>query len=88
MATKAYFYNIPDDIILHIFNFLDKPWKKNLAPFDSFAVVGPRYSGWKIKEKTLIKCSLLNQRFYWLVNRPQNWNFVSYYSKKMYTLNL
>ncbi len=78
------FNSLPDDVIKIVLNYLEKPHKKKLSPPGHFAVVGPAWSPWRCEDKTLVLCSFINWRLYYLTYSKGNWKFVSYYSKSYF----
>ena len=73
---KSYFMLLPDDVILEILKYLDLNFKninKFFNPENDILLYENKE--WLIKNKSLIKCSQLNQRFYYLVNNPILWKF-------------
>lgn len=73
---KNYFMLLPDDVILEILKYLDLPFmniNKFFNPENDILLYENKK--WLIKNKSLIKCSQLNQRFFYLVNNPILWKF-------------
>jgi len=73
---ENYFMYLPDDVILEILKYLDLPFMKRINFYNpENDILLYENKMWLIKNKSLIKCSQLNQRFYYLVNNPILWKF-------------
>ena len=71
---KSYLMHLPDDVILEILKYFDLPFMKiNKIYNPENNILLYENKEWLIKNKSLIQCSEINKRFYYLVNNPLLW---------------